>query len=186
MLYGCPAGPWSRLRGRRDRLFDGLLARRSGPTTLGAWLDPMADKLLLTTMFVMLTMPSVATVAAAAAVADRPGHQPRHRDRPDRRDRQSRGRAPDVPAVVPRQGDHGDLHGHRRRHALRELHRRAALRRHTARIRLARSDAGLCARGTRCGSTYAKQALEWAPRLLLRNTQILPPLFPFSERDLHG
>ena len=38
--------------------FDGLLARRLGqPTTLGAWLDPMADKLLVATMFVMLTMP---------------------------------------------------------------------------------------------------------------------------------
>ena len=38
---------------------DGLLARRSGPTTLGAWLDPMADKLLVTTMFVMLTVPGL-------------------------------------------------------------------------------------------------------------------------------
>jgi cardiolipin synthase len=38
--------------------FDGLLARKLGqPTTLGAWLDPMADKLLLTAMFVMLTLP---------------------------------------------------------------------------------------------------------------------------------
>src|SRR6185369_11994637 len=26
-------------------------------TTLGAWLDPMADKLLVVTMFVMLTLP---------------------------------------------------------------------------------------------------------------------------------
>jgi cardiolipin synthase len=41
-------------------LFDGLIARRTGqPTTLGAWLDPMADKLLLVTMFVMLTMPGM-------------------------------------------------------------------------------------------------------------------------------
>jgi cardiolipin synthase len=39
-------------------LFDGLIARRTGQkTTLGAWLDPMADKLLLVTMFVMLTLP---------------------------------------------------------------------------------------------------------------------------------
>ena len=39
-------------------LLDGLIARRTGQkTTLGAWLDPMADKLLLTTMFVMLTVP---------------------------------------------------------------------------------------------------------------------------------
>src|SRR6188508_885498 len=38
---------------------DGLLARRSGPTTLGAWLDPMADKLLLATMFIVLTLPGL-------------------------------------------------------------------------------------------------------------------------------
>lgn len=38
-------------------LFDGLIARTLGEkTTLGAWLDPMADKLLLVTMFVMLTL----------------------------------------------------------------------------------------------------------------------------------
>ena len=41
-------------------LFDGLIARMSGEkTTLGAWLDPMADKLLLVTMFVMLTVPGL-------------------------------------------------------------------------------------------------------------------------------
>ena len=41
-------------------LFDGLIARRTGQkTTLGAWLDPMADKLLLVTMFVMLTLPDM-------------------------------------------------------------------------------------------------------------------------------
>lgn len=39
-------------------LFDGLIARRTGQkTTLGAWLDPMADKLLLVTTFVVLTLP---------------------------------------------------------------------------------------------------------------------------------
>jgi cardiolipin synthase (CMP-forming) len=33
---------------------------RSGQmTTLGAWLDPMADKLLVATMFVMLTVPGL-------------------------------------------------------------------------------------------------------------------------------
>jgi cardiolipin synthase len=38
--------------------FDGLLARRTGQlTTLGAWLDPVADKLLIATMFVVLTLP---------------------------------------------------------------------------------------------------------------------------------
>jgi cardiolipin synthase len=37
---------------------DGVIARRSGRrTTLGAWLDPMADKLMLVSAFVVLTMP---------------------------------------------------------------------------------------------------------------------------------
>ena len=41
-------------------LFDGLVARMTGERTdLGAWLDPMADKLLLVTMFVMLTLPGI-------------------------------------------------------------------------------------------------------------------------------
>lgn len=41
-------------------LFDGLIARRTGQkTTLGAWLDPMADKLLLVSMFVTLTLPGL-------------------------------------------------------------------------------------------------------------------------------
>jgi cardiolipin synthase len=43
-------------------LLDGLIARHTGPTTLGAWLDPAADKLLLTTMFVMLTIPGPGVV----------------------------------------------------------------------------------------------------------------------------
>ncbi len=38
-------------------MLDGYFARRSGPTTLGAWLDPTADKLLVLTMFVVLTLP---------------------------------------------------------------------------------------------------------------------------------
>jgi cardiolipin synthase len=37
---------------------DGLLARHAGQhTTLGAWLDPMADKLLVATLFIVLTLP---------------------------------------------------------------------------------------------------------------------------------
>jgi Phosphatidylglycerophosphate synthase len=41
-------------------VFDGLIARWTGEkTTLGAWLDPMADKLLLVTMFIMLTLPDL-------------------------------------------------------------------------------------------------------------------------------
>ena len=52
-------------------LFDGLIARKTGQkTTLGAWLDPMADKLLLVTMFVMLTLPGI-------GFADRQGHHQR-------------------------------------------------------------------------------------------------------------
>jgi cardiolipin synthase len=39
---------------------DGLIARITGQrTSLGAWLDPMADKLLLATTFIVLTLPSV-------------------------------------------------------------------------------------------------------------------------------
>ena len=41
-------------------LLDGLIARLAGEkTTLGAWLDPMADKLLLVTMFIVLTLPGI-------------------------------------------------------------------------------------------------------------------------------
>ena len=44
-------------------LFDGLIARATGQkTTLGAWLDPMADKLLLVSLFVMLTLPGIGLV----------------------------------------------------------------------------------------------------------------------------
>lgn len=61
MLYGLPG--WALLvfvvAGATD-LFDGLIARRTGHlTTLGAWLDPMADKVLLVTTFVMLTLPGL-------------------------------------------------------------------------------------------------------------------------------
>ena len=39
---------------------DGLIARWSGQkTSLGAWLDPMADKLLLVTTFIVLTLPGL-------------------------------------------------------------------------------------------------------------------------------
>src|SRR5262249_37733541 len=47
------------LAGITDGL-DGVIARRSGQKTqLGAWLDPMADKLLLVTTFIVLTLPSL-------------------------------------------------------------------------------------------------------------------------------
>ena len=39
---------------------DGLIARSAGQrTNLGAWLDPMADKLLLVTTFIVLTIPGI-------------------------------------------------------------------------------------------------------------------------------
>jgi cardiolipin synthase len=42
---------------------DGLIARRAGQqTSLGAWLDPMADKLLLVTAFIVLTVPGTGMV----------------------------------------------------------------------------------------------------------------------------
>ncbi len=51
------------LAGVTDAL-DGLIARRAGQKTdLGAWLDPMADKLLLVTTFVVLTLPNIGLVA---------------------------------------------------------------------------------------------------------------------------
>ena len=47
------------IAGLTDAL-DGLIARRAGQrTSLGAWLDPMADKLLLVTTFVVLTLPGI-------------------------------------------------------------------------------------------------------------------------------
>lgn len=43
--------------------FDGIAARQAGQkTTLGAWLDPAADKLLLVTTFVVLTLPNLGLV----------------------------------------------------------------------------------------------------------------------------
>lgn len=61
MLYGWPG--WALVTfvvaGVTD-LFDGLIARRTGQmTTIGAWLDPMADKLLVATMFIILTVPGL-------------------------------------------------------------------------------------------------------------------------------
>jgi cardiolipin synthase len=60
MLYGRPGWALATFiaAGVTDA-FDGLIARLTTPTTLGAWLDPMADKLLITTMLVMLTMPGL-------------------------------------------------------------------------------------------------------------------------------
>jgi cardiolipin synthase len=64
MLYDMPGWAlFTFLAAGVTDLFDGLIARWSGQsTTLGAWLDPMADKLLLATMFVMLTLPGLGLV----------------------------------------------------------------------------------------------------------------------------
>ncbi len=83
MLYDLPG--WAlvtfAVAGATDA-FDGLLARRLGqPTTLGAWLDPMADKLLVATMFVMLTLPGAGPRQPDSTLADRARLEPRHRDR---------------------------------------------------------------------------------------------------------
>ena len=64
VVYGYPG--WALLTfvlaGVTDGL-DGLIARRSGgPTSLGALLDPMADKLLLVSTFIVLTMPGLELV----------------------------------------------------------------------------------------------------------------------------
>ncbi|MGE3957714.1 MAG: CDP-alcohol phosphatidyltransferase family protein [Vicinamibacterales bacterium] len=41
-------------------LLDGVIARRSGQqSSLGAWLDPMADKLLAVSTFIVLTVPGL-------------------------------------------------------------------------------------------------------------------------------
>ena len=43
--------------------FDGLIARYTNQkTNLGAWLDPAADKLLLVTTFVVLTLPDIGLI----------------------------------------------------------------------------------------------------------------------------
>ena len=50
------------IAGLTDAL-DGLIARRSNQrTTLGAWLDPAADKLLVLAAFVVLTLPNIGLV----------------------------------------------------------------------------------------------------------------------------
>jgi cardiolipin synthase len=59
MLYGRPG--WALvtfIAAALTDLLDGYIARwTQQQTTLGAWLDPMADKLLLLTAFLILTMP---------------------------------------------------------------------------------------------------------------------------------
>ena len=61
VVYGYPG--WALIvfavAGLTDML-DGLIARRSGQqSSLGAWLDPMADKLLAVSTFIVLTVPGL-------------------------------------------------------------------------------------------------------------------------------
>ena len=147
MLYGLPG--WAlvtfAVAAVTDAL-DGIIARHTQPTTLGAWLDPMADKFLLTTMFVMLSIPGLGSVQRIPLWLDCAGVQSRRRDRAHGRHREPRRRAPDLPSVVPRQGRDRHLHGHRRRDALRELHRPSARGRDVAGLCLAGADVALSAR----------------------------------------
>ena len=107
---GLGAGRRSSLAGITDGL-DGLIARRTNQrTSLGAWLDPMADKLLLVTHVRRAVAAGHRAGEPAPAVADGPGHQPRRRDRRHRRHRQPGDGAADVPAVDLRQGRDGHLH----------------------------------------------------------------------------
>lgn len=61
LVYGRPGWALTAfvVAGITDAL-DGLIARRANQrTALGAWLDPAADKLLLVTTFVILTLPNL-------------------------------------------------------------------------------------------------------------------------------
>ena len=59
---------------------DGLIARRAGQkTSLGAWLDPMADKLLLVSTFVVLTLPGLGLANRLPIWLTVLDHQPRRR-----------------------------------------------------------------------------------------------------------
>jgi cardiolipin synthase len=64
------------LAGMTDAL-DGLIARATHQKTdLGAWLDPAADKLLLVTTFIVLTLPNIGTDHPDSDLADGSDHQP--------------------------------------------------------------------------------------------------------------
>ena len=81
-------------------LLDGLAARKtSGKTDLGAWLDPIADKLLIGATFVVLTLPNIG----------RYGDQSRRRHPAHRRDREPRDWSPHLPPVTTRQIGDRDL-----------------------------------------------------------------------------
>ena len=95
---------------------DGLIARRAGQrTSLGAWLDPMADKLLLVTTFIVLTLPGIPLTNHLPLWLTVQRDQPRRRHRRRRRHRQPRGRTAHVQAVGLGKADDGRLHPDERR-----------------------------------------------------------------------
>ena len=96
-------------------LLDGLIARTfSRRTSLGAWLDPMADKLLIVATVSVLTLPGLGLVnklpvwLTILIITQGPA------DRADGRGHQPRDRPPRVPAVDLRQDRDRDLHPHLR------------------------------------------------------------------------
>ena len=91
--------------------FDGLIARQAGQkTTLGAWLDPAADKLLLRDDVHRADAAQSRAGQPHSDLADGARHQPRRRHRAHRGDRQSRHRPAHVQAVAARQGRDRVLH----------------------------------------------------------------------------
>ncbi len=75
---------------------DGLIARRTGQkSTLGAWLDPMADKMLAVSTFVVLTVPGLGLANQLPFLADDNDHHARCRHRGHGSDCESRNRPAD-------------------------------------------------------------------------------------------
>ena len=92
------------------RSMDSSRRRTGQKSNLGAWLDPMADKLLLLTTFVVLDAAWSRPREPTADLADRAHLQPRRRHRADGGHREPGHRASHVPPVDLRQGRDGDLH----------------------------------------------------------------------------
>ena len=127
VVYGYLGWALDRVRHRRphrrarrpDRA--AVAARRR---SLGAWLDPMADKLLLVSTFVVLTLPGLGLANRAADLADRAASSAATSCIvADGGDRQPRDRPAHVPAVDLRQDRDRHLHRDRRRRDVLQLPR---------------------------------------------------------------
>ncbi len=93
--------------GATDAL-DGFTARMLHlKSTLGLWLDPVGDKVLLTSAFVVLTLPALGPAQHPAFVADWDLHRPGRRHRPGRALPHRPPGKTDVHAGSRRQGQHG-------------------------------------------------------------------------------